>query len=131
PLPPDGRGSTETDRVLSIYINTNTPPVENAVSDGEENHIPSNSPGSVDAADEKPPKFAPDSWQTLYAETFRKRLEAAGCLTPSVKRASKKDRARKMQAWADVFDKLHRIDGHSPEHIAKVLKWLFQPGNWW
>jgi hypothetical protein len=142
PLPPDGRGSDESDRIKNIYIHTTTPPVENAndgeapshqgeggESEGGEGNgsaNPSHQTVGVDA-----PKFDADSWQLRYAETFRKRLEDAECLTPAVKRAPKKDRARMMQAWADVFDKLHRIDGHSTEHIANVLKWLFAPGNWW
>lgn len=36
-----------------------------------------------------------------------------------------------MQKWADVFDKLHRIDGYTQEEIAEVIKWLVAPGSWW
>lgn len=74
-----------------------------------------------------PPAFAPGSWQARYATRCLDRLTQFG-LAP---KSAAKRREHTVQAWAEVFDRLHRIDGFTEEDIAAVMAWLLTEDNWW
>lgn len=82
-------------------------------------------------AEKPPPSWCADDWQLQYAETFAERLAEADCLDKGIMRKTNSDRAKVMQNWADVFDKIHRLDGYPIKEISSLLSWLFQKGNWW
>lgn len=75
------------------------------------------------------PAFDDDSWQLRGARWTMDRLEKLDALHPSVLRTKSREQA--LQSWADVLDKLHRIDGYALEDIKGTLIWLLRDDNWW
>lgn len=72
-------------------------------------------------------EFADDSWQMVFASTSFDRLQALGKLPSSLAR----HREKTVEGFADVFDKLHRIDGHTTDTIKAVMGWLLRSDCWW
>ena len=71
--------------------------------------------------------FADDEWQARFALAAFDRLVTLGILPGTLER--KRDQT--IAAFADQFDKLHRLDGYDEDTIAGVMRWLLSPSNWW
>jgi len=71
--------------------------------------------------------FDSSSWQYRFASAHLDALERLSVAPQSALR----DKPKTIQRDAAVFDKLHRIDGHTQEEIQRVMKWLLSPTNWW
>lgn len=67
-------------------------------------------------------KFGVDDWQYKAAAWWLTFLKEDNLLPPTLLR--RKNEAKLIQEWADVLDKLNRIDGYAPTEISKVLAWL-------
>lgn len=80
----------------------------------------------ADAPD--PPSRSLPDWCREYADAFWNHLAAHNLL---LKAHRDKGQPAVVEDWADVFDKVERLDGHSRETIQAVCAWLFRPGNWW
>lgn len=75
------------------------------------------------------PKFGEGDWQHEYALGAYRHLENLKLLPAAL--AKERARLRALEAWADTFDKLHRLDGHNQQTIRDVMAWLFRPDNFW
>lgn len=69
-------------------------------------------------------RFQGGDWQYQIANEYGIALLGVGLLDepPSDK---------VLDDWADVLDRLVRLDGYSKLDIRLVGQWLFAPGNWW
>lgn len=67
--------------------------------------------------------FADDEWQARFALAAFDRLVTLGILPGTLER--KRDQT--IAAFADQFDKLHRLDGYDEDTIAGVMRWLLSP----
>ena len=71
--------------------------------------------------------FSDTDWQMVFAATAYDRLTDLQLIPESMARK----RAATLQAFADEFDKLRRLDEFDQETIREVMRWLLSPTNWW
>ena len=100
-------------------INTNIIPISTA------SPKPSASSKNINKPKEGENRFHPSSWQYRFSDRTLSLLERFGVASPSLLTNRKKS----VQSGAQIFDKLHRIDGHSKEEIGRVMHWLLQEQN--
>lgn len=123
----NGRRLTSQRKVVKeVYSNSSVNSSKRRRGSNSETGEPSQPPAS------KPPGFfEEESWPYVTAISFAESLTRLGTLDPAVERANGAGREKYMQDWAAEFDKLNRIDEHSPERIEQVLTWLLKADNWW